>query len=191
MQHSTKTKYLIVDTETGGLEWPSSLLTAYFQIVDPELNILSDFEMAIKPSDGMYNVTAGALKVNRIDLVEHDKMARYAVDVSGHLSGWLHTHSNGGTNKLVPVGQFVNFDIGFIKEQLNLAKEWNFVCTRGYICTKGTAEFLKLANKLPHDLKTGLSDLCAHFGIKLDKAHVAKNDVEATRKVLAEYLMLL
>lgn len=68
-------KYLVLDTETGGIGPEVSLLSAYFRVLDENLNLLDELELFLKPNDGLYKVTAEALGINKIDLVEHEKKA--------------------------------------------------------------------------------------------------------------------
>ena len=69
-------KYLIIDTETGGLvEHDPSLLSLYAYLTDSKLNYLDDIELKIKPDDEVYRVNPYALNINKINLVEHNKIA--------------------------------------------------------------------------------------------------------------------
>ena len=68
-------KYLVLDTETGGIGPDVSLLTVYLGVLDENLNLLDELELFLKPNDGIYKTTAEALGINKINLVEHEKKA--------------------------------------------------------------------------------------------------------------------
>ena len=70
--------YAFIDTETGGLSTACSLLEVAAVITDTDFNEVASFYVKTKPEDGdrsVYKVQVGALKVNQIDLVSHDKQA--------------------------------------------------------------------------------------------------------------------
>ena len=67
--------FLAIDTETGGIGSDKSLLTAYFLILDKDFKIVDDLLLLTRPEDGVYRVTSDALKINGINLIEHDSKA--------------------------------------------------------------------------------------------------------------------
>ena len=67
-------KYLVLDCETGGFEG-TSLLTFHFDVLDKDFNTLDSLSLFLRPKDHIYKVTAEALTVNHIDLIEHEKKA--------------------------------------------------------------------------------------------------------------------
>lgn len=67
-------KYLVTDVETGGFEG-TSLLSAYFGVLDENLNLLDELELFVRPDNRQYVVTAEALAINKINLIEHEKKA--------------------------------------------------------------------------------------------------------------------
>lgn len=70
-------KYLALDAETGGFEG-TSLLSVYLGVYSEDFVLLDELEMFMKPDDKIYKVTAEALAVNKINLIEHEaKAIRY------------------------------------------------------------------------------------------------------------------
>jgi hypothetical protein len=169
------TLYLPFDTETGGLTDGSSLLTVHFAVCDKDLNIIDELELYTKPNDGQYNVSAQALEVNGINLINHDKRALAYSEAGQQLRNFLWKYSQNGKIKLVPIGKNVGFDVIKITDNLLGMKTWNqFVSYRLYDIT-GIVIYLKRQGKLPQDAPDSLSGLAQFFGIE-EAWHTAKGD---------------
>ena len=182
------TLYLGLDTETGGLTEESSLLTAHFAICDKDFNVLDELELVTKPNDGQYNVSAEALGVNKINLIEHDKIAKTYSEAGQELRNFLWKYSQNGKIKLVPVGKNVGFDVIKINNTILGKKTWSmFTSYRLYDIT-GLVIYLKRKGKLPVDAPDSLSGLGEYFGIKTDW-HTARGDnlagIEVVKKLEA------
>lgn len=179
-------KYIAFDCETGGLEADCSLLTAYFIVLDSDLTtVLGDLDLKIKPNaGGTYRVTAEALAINGINLVEHDKVAITQSEAASRLYEFLKIHNPDGKAKLVPIGHNVYFDEEFIKEHLIAKGNWNKFVSYRRLDTGTIAEFLRLKGTIPRDVKGSLGSIASHLDVKLVNAHNAKNDTVATVKVL-------
>ena len=67
-------KYLALDCETGGFEG-TSLLSLYCGVYDESFTLLDELELFLRPKDHIYNVTAEALAINKINLIEHETKA--------------------------------------------------------------------------------------------------------------------
>ena len=65
--------YCALDTEHTGFHEGSNLLTAAFVVFDLDGVVIDELELALKHST--YNVNLEAMKVNKIDLFEHDAKA--------------------------------------------------------------------------------------------------------------------
>lgn len=173
--------YLATDCETGGLDSAkTSILSAYFALLDDEFNKLDECEFFIKPDDGIYRVHARALEVNKINLVEHNKIAMPVSIVRSFLEGktaaWFYNHS-GGT-KLLPLGQNVGFDLRFY--QANGMLLTDYIDPDITLDTKTQASTLMTVGKLPK-MSTRLESLIGYFGIVREgEAHTARSDTLAT-----------
>jgi hypothetical protein len=167
--------YLPFDTETGGLTAESSLLTVHFAACDKDLNVLDELELFVKPNDEQYNVSAEALNINKINLIEHDKTALTYSAAGQELRNFLWKYSANGKVKLVPIGKNVGFDIIKVTDNLLGKKTWNqFVSYRLYDIT-GIVIYLKRKGKLASDAPESLSGLAEYFGIN-EVWHTAKGD---------------
>ncbi len=185
-------RFLAFDCETGGLEPDRSLLTAYFIAYDENFNTLGDLDLKIKPdNDEPYIVDAGGLGVNKIDLVEHDKIAIPMKEAKRQLYDFLSAHKPEGKGKLIPVGQNINFDIGYLQQHVLSKKVWDNFVSYHPIDTAGIATVMKLLGLIPRSEKTRLTNLADIFNIPFTNAHDAKADTIVTVKVLRAMLKKL
>lgn len=98
---------------------------------------------------------------------------------------------NSPSNKRIPMGQNVQFDIQFLK-QLWKANESSDTYPFGYYCldTMQIAFALDLAKKQMKD-SYSLNSLTKSAGIKNEKAHSAEADVKATAELFNHLIDLL
>ena len=180
-------RYLALDTETGGFEG-ASLLTAYFMVLNENLEELDNLYLEVKPDNGEYIVTGQALRVNGIDLKAHDSRAITYKEASAKLYSFLNGNSVLGSTKLIPVGHNVVFDITKIQECLISKNTWsNFVSYR----TLDTATITRAciaAGLIPSEVSGSLSSVAEYFNINTSAAHTADGDVLMTVQVLNELL---
>jgi DNA polymerase III alpha subunit (gram-positive type) len=185
-------KFLILDTETGGVTEETSLLTAFYSVLDENLNSVASLDLKLKPRNGLYFLDAGALKVNRINIVEHDAVATTYDDAKTLLYDFISTHSDGGKNKLIPIGHNVHFDIKFTQVYLVSKKTWdNFISYRT-LDTGCVAQFLIAAGVIDGSKTTGsMESLAKYFGVDAAyigfaeaKLHDAEYDSKLTVAVL-------
>jgi hypothetical protein len=176
-------RYLSLDLESGGPEIKYSLLSAYFVILDENLEtVYGELDLKIKPNDGNYLVRGEALGVNGIDLVQHDKEAVTESKAATLLYEFLEEHAPNGSVKLMPIGHGIEKDIEFIKE--HLTKNWNKFVSYRYLDTGCIVQFLKLTGKVSRDLGGSLKELGEYFDVPMSGLHTAKGDTWATIEVL-------
>jgi hypothetical protein len=179
-------KFIALDVESGGTDpKTTSLLTASFMVLDDKYFMLDELNLLLKPNDGIYRAKMSAMEVNRIDLTEHDKKAMTYSEGGAKLRDFLYKHSGGGQDKLIPLGKNVNFDIGYINEQLLNSNTWNqFVSYRFYDLTS-IIMFAKRIGLLNPNAPEGLQKLAAHLDLQFDtRAHDARSDVMMTIDII-------
>jgi DNA polymerase III epsilon subunit-like protein len=177
-------KYIAIDTETGGLGIDKSLLTLGLVFADENLNEVTSSYFEIKPNDGIYRVTGKALEINGINLVEHDKVAMTEKFVGSELYRLLHIHSNGGKNKLIPIGKQMDGDIAQIFDKLIKRDTWEQSVSYRKIDISGIMNFMQHLKLLPDFKGKGsLSDLTEHYGISNSGLHNALEDARMTLRV--------
>jgi hypothetical protein len=170
-------KYLHLDCEMGGRDLKYSLLTSFFLVTDENFNILDSLELATKPDDNDYIVTAQGMSVNKIDLVEHDKNAISYKQAKTKLYNFLDKNSNLGQERLTPVGHGVRGDIEHITDKLISIGSWEKCCTYHYIDTSVVLQYLRACGKLPMHIDGSVSGLANYFDLlKVDYFDVLKID---------------
>ena len=183
-------RILAFDCETGGLEpEDASLLTVYFQVLDEDLNPIDELELAVKPDDGVYLVNEFALKVNKINLIDHSAGASSYKESGRKLKDFLVKH--GTKDKLIPFGHNVPFDIKFVLHHLVTKPVWDKYVSYHMLDTVTAAIFFKLAKKLKGTQGISLGKLAEAFKIEANNAHDAKADVGTTVKVLKSMLEMI
>ena len=158
--------YLFFDTETGGLTTDYSLLTASFIAVDENFDIIPVPEaptgLYIKIKHDDYVLTHGALQVNKIDILQHDKesipLAAAQQDLLTYIKDVL---AETKRKALIPAGHNVEFDKRFVLQYLLDAESWEKYFTYPVLDTAIIARFLASA-KL-HDRAFSLGRLLKKF----------------------------
>ena len=169
--------YLAFDTETGGVDpATTSCLTAFFQVLNGDLEPLDELEVSFKHP--IYHVEAEALGINHIDLIKHDAEAKPLPVTIAKIENLLEIWG-----RLIPIGHNISFDIS---EIASIVPDFRSKIHYRTIDTASICRFLILCGKLPPTL-SGLDNFCEHFGILLE-AHNAKNDTIATVKLLKELI---
>jgi hypothetical protein len=173
--------FLPFDCESGGIGEDISLLSAHFAACDKDFNVLDELNILLKPKEvddtgsTLYRVTASALEINKINLIEHDKIA-ISKDIAGQeLRNFLWKYSDNGKIKLVPVGKNIKGDVDWVNAHILGVKTWNqFVSYRLYDITT-LVMYLKRKGKLPQDAPESLSGIANFMGLEFE-AHTARGD---------------
>lgn len=176
-------KYIAFDTETTGLDSiKNNLLTVCFVILDESLQELSRFSYNIKHDE--YTLSTKAMKVNKIDLIQHEKNALTIKEANKDLTGKLKKLN--AEYRLVPIAHNINFDILFIKNSGLLPEhEYSKYISYNGLDTIVLCQFSKLTGILPSDLPISLMSLCKHFNINVTgELHTCEADILATIEVL-------
>ena len=184
-------QYLAMDIETGGFGHDKALLSAYFLVLDDKFEPVEGLMLLLKPDDGIYHVTAEALSVNRIDLVQHDKAAIYLKDAGTVLYEFFQRMNPLGATKLIPIGHNVPFDIEFVKAKIMSAGTWSKFVSYRMLDTGVIGQALRATNLLPTSVSGSLGSLASHFDVPVKNAHTADGDVMMTVGVLKKMLELI
>lgn len=161
--------YLFLDTETGGLSDDTSLLELGLIITDEKFNIIEEISWKLKPENDEYIVTAQALQVNKINLIQHDMVAYKYKDIKTPLHIFLHKHwSYNRCKPLIPVGKNVTFDVRRLWGCVISRGHWESMVSYQPLEINGAWRLLELQGKVPILSKTSLSHLVDHFNIPVD-----------------------
>lgn len=181
--------FLVTDVETGGFEG-TSLLSAYFGVLDENFNLVDELELFVRSKDHIYKVTAEALSINKINLIEHEKIAITYEQAGTALFEFLCKNTDDGKIKLGPIGHNVIFDIVRIKKDLISDGSWLKFVSYRIRDTGGIGNYLKDKGLIPKEISGSLSSYAGFFGIDSSKAHDAKADCQMTVEVYKRMLKL-
>lgn len=184
-------KYLVIDTETGGLTVQSSLLSVCFLTFDEDFNKRYTLNLFLKPDDEIYRVKTSALYLNKIDLIQHDKIAETYFSTKNKIQQFLGCESFGGRHKLQLIGKNVDFDLMFIFEYLYSKEDWEKYVSYRKIDISSLIQTLKIAGKLPPDISTSQESIAKFLGIENPKIHEAENDCIVTFQIFQKLLEMV
>lgn len=177
-----------IDCETGGIGDEVSLLTAYFgfyELVNGKFELRDELDLQTKPNDGIYRVTGESLDINKINLVEHDKIAITEREAGRKLYAKLSEWHSISKDKLIPVGHNVPFDIRKITNTLMNQGTWETFVSYRTMDTCTIAQFYRICGKLPDNLSCSLGHLAGYYKVNVQgNHHEAKTDVQMTIGVL-------
>lgn len=186
MTLNSYTRYLLLDTETGGRSAERcSPLSLYAEILDENLETLKSIDLKIKPDDGMYHVEAEGLAVNRISLIEHNKIAMPGLQAAYELRNFITGvrvmtgQRMESDRKLVLLGHNVHYDIRVVST--HLLPEFSSYVSYRTLDTATIVRFLQDLKKIPEEVGS-LGALIRHFEIAInpEERHTAKGDARAT-----------
>lgn len=161
--------YLFIDTETGGINPPASLLSFSAIATDVYFNVLDELTLNVKPDDNHYVVNPKALEINGIDIRAHQAYPYfYAMGAFNNFLKGLKYHDK---VKLVPAGWNVQFDIKFLRKYVCYDETWNDYI--GYHCLD--LQSVALFSHVHLNLK-GLNSYLKHYGIANEQKHTARED---------------
>jgi DNA polymerase III subunit epsilon len=172
--------YLFLDTETGGLDSGKHSLLSIGLVVGDMGVVRHSMEILVKHET--YVVSAGGLRVNRIDLVKHDAVALEPVEAMAVLDVFLQQYFPCVKEPIFLVGHNVAFDrdfLGVFFAQLGRPLEPRI--SHRLVDTHSIAAALRDAGKLDLD-NLSSSVLFDHFGIQIpeEKRHTALGDALGT-----------
>lgn len=158
--------YLFIDTETGGLTPRHSLLTLSCIGVDEKFQIVPTADgghgLYLQLRHDEYAVTAGALAVNKIDLLVHDKQAITLEAARVRVCSFIEqVLQKTGKKRLVPAGHNVAFDVQFLRAYLLDDPTWDRYFTYPALDTAAVARYLNAAGV--YSGSYSLSKLCERF----------------------------
>jgi hypothetical protein len=160
--------YLFLDTECGGLDDDTSLLSLGMIVTDEKFDIKEVREWKLKPNDGIYKVTGQGLSINKIDLASHEKEAIAYKEIKTDLHLFLHKWcSHNDYKPLIPVGKNVYFDARRLWGNVISRGHWESMVSYQPFEINGSWRLLEAQGKVPVLPKTSLIDIANHFNISV------------------------
>lgn len=190
--------YLVIDNETGGIGPEYSLLTTYLAVLDKDFNIIREMDLLLKPDNGIYRICGEAMRVNKINLTEHDEKAKTYSSLGKGVTSLSNLYlflsdsfEANNKQKLIPIGHNVKGDIEGVCRHLISPGSWDAFVSYRLLDTSTIARFLILAGKIPGTVSGSLVSLSKHFGIDTETQHTSRGDCEMTIAILRKMLDLV
>ena len=179
--------YLAFDTETTGLFDNCNVLTAYFIILDKDLNELDSLDLKIKYN--FYTIYTKAMEINKIDLIEHDKIALTKEEAINKLELFL--NKNKTHEKFSIMGHNVVFDLKMLKSNGIFTDELiETYILEDCVDTLILARKLKKEKRISQYQSLSLNKICNYYDISLDsndKFHNAEYDIRMTVELYKKF----
>jgi len=178
---------LVIDTETTGL-FPQShqLLTLGMVLIDadrPKLKFIQEKHVLVK--HGKYNMSQTAMRINNIDIEEHEKTALPIPKAILAINDFIEEL---GLEKTPILGHNVHFDQRFITALFNHCEEEYPFCP-----IKEDTRYIWQRLKREGTVSSPnakLGTIADHFGIDYSKAHDAIADCKITAQVYHKMIRL-
>ena len=181
-------KRLVIDTETTGLSPRyNKTLTVGMLLIDvnnQHLKILDENHIFIKHEN--YNTNAEAIKVNKIDINEHHKIAVEPKIACEKINSFLEKNT---LHETPLIGHNIQFDKGFLNSLFNQG-ELTHKFHHESFDTMHLWRNLQRNGKVPSNLRANLQSISNFFKIDYSKAHDALADCHITSKVYHRMLNL-
>jgi len=178
-------RFLVVDTETGGLDPAAHSLLTLAAVVWADGAVGDSLALAIREP----NIVAEprSLEINRVDVEKLKADGLAPAEAVKRLDGFIAAHFGSG-EKPVLAGHNIGFDVGFLKRLYRLAqRDYETAFSHRTVDTAGILRFLSLVGRL--DLASGSStEAFDHFGIAPPEPlrHTALGDALATAALLTK-----
>jgi hypothetical protein len=180
-----------IDTESGGISQEFDLLTLSLSVII-DFEIVESLNLKVKPDPvngrTQFFVQAEALRVNGIDLAQHDLEAITYSESKKIIYEWLKEMKE-KYGKLLPFGNGISRDIQLITRYTISSKSWDQFVKRNPIELTSIGNFLKIIGAIPEDQSLALSNIAEHFGATIDPdaVHTAEYDVWLGAQALKGY----
>lgn len=185
------TRYIAIDTETGGIGPEADLLTAYFGVHDEDFNLIAELTIKLRPEseDDFFSVSAKALEINKINLIEHFKTSKPKSEAGAELMRFLIAQSMAGKHRLIPVGHNVAFDVQKVNDKLLNKKAWDQFVGYRKLDTGTLGQFFQAAGLIPKEVSASLGSLMKHYGLQFQgEAHNERADALACIDIIKAML---
>ena len=179
---------LILDTETTGLSPRfNKTLTVGLLLINPtkpKLEILNQAHIFIKHNN--YNSSVEAMKVNKIDIEQHNLHAVPPCKACNQINTFI---QNNDAQHTPIVGHNIHFDKGFLSALFQQGETNSLLHTESEDTMKIWRDLQK-QQIIPSHLRATLGTLAEHFNIDYTKAHDALADCHITAQVYHKLLKL-
>lgn len=192
-------KFCFMDTETTGTDSKLHGVIEIAMIIEDRGGIVGEKAWKLAPF-GVDEIDLKALEINKrteIEIANFPNPIETWIEIAAWLRQFVNPYDR--TDKLIPAGHGVGFDMNFLKALWEKADEkdggkfFGSYFTWDKLDSLELCRWLKALRLLPRLANLKLGTLCDHFGIPLGgEAHGAIADIRATRtlihRLVAEYM---
>lgn len=171
---------IVTDVETGGLDFEKHSLLTVSMIATRGLQVIETKEWVIKHRE--YNVTAKALMINGIDIVEHDNGATKAHEVASEICQFIERVRKDDEEKVMFFGQNTAFDMAFILKLMVdcfALGTFNTLVSHRRLDLMNFTAFLNLTGHIKTE-SLSLDHVIEALDIHVPERHTASGDAWAT-----------
>lgn len=104
--------FVLIDTETTGYDEKKHQVLEVGMLVIKDMEVVAELEVKVKHKE--YLLTAGAMKANSIDIVEHEKEALEEKAAAELILKFLNDNKAEDEEGYIVIGQNIGFDIKFL-----------------------------------------------------------------------------
>ena len=186
-------KLLVIDTETGGIDAETDSILTLAAVVWDDGKLGASIEIKIA-EDPMY-VTERAMKINRIDLAVHQRIALPPRLALAQLDQFLKENFIDETvsGGIVLAGHNINFDIRFLRRLFSICgAKFDDRFSHRSLDTASVLRFLSLADLLPKTV-LGSDEAFKWFDVMplTSERHTAIGDARSTALMLSRLVRLI
>ena len=169
-------KILFIDTETGGLDAEKHSLLTIALAVYSDGKIIAEMDYKVKHKN--YVINPKALEINKINLLEHDKLALESKVVIQEIIKFI--TDNFGYDKPVIAGHNIEFDNRFLSKLFqNENEKWSNHVSHRKLDTCSLMNYLMITGRISLG-SSSLEESITYFKIETEARHTAKDDVRST-----------
>lgn len=183
--------YLAFDTETTGLSEKCNVLTAYFIILDKDLNEIDTLDLYIKHED--YYIQKRAMEINKINLEEHEKIADNVTDATNKIENFIRANCDTEQQvRFVPLGHNVSYDLKMSRSNKLFSSYVEKRLSEHSLDTITIGKELKSLGLIPAKQSLSLGKLTQYLGVttECEKLHNAEYDIRLTIELLKKMNIL-
>ena len=182
-------RFLVVDTETGGLDPVRNCLLTIGAVVWDNGKILAEREFFVL--EERFDITPSSLLVHQVDLRDLAKRGQSPKKAVAEFLKFARRYFP-KKDRIALAGHNVGFDAGFLKRLFTQAGlDYDTHVSHRLLDTASILGYLNLAGKLPLTSR-GLSEAIKYFKLKVDpsKRHTALEDARVTAALLTRLVRL-
>lgn len=186
-------KILWVDLETTGLDYKKHGIISLAMLVEIEGKVVDEAYFEMCPTGKKAEKEALELNGYTFEQIRSFRpWEQVRLDVLAFLGKYVNNYDS--SDKYILAGQNVSFDCDMMNAYFKFCGDdywFSWVKSGFYLDTYRILPFLQYTGKVPVLENSKLGTMCDYFGVHLDNAHNAMDDIKATREVLLKMKELL